>query len=230
MPSHSSALQKVAKFALPGLVLMVALLLVGSQLALAAAPTVVGSPPASENAIEFIGTIDQTALTFNGYGYFTYISGIPDAQMFSDPNPLNHNETTAHFTFASTANLTARSVLQTLFVLNAKGSSTIYYNEKPAANFKDPKSFAAGVAIATGPERWQSVVNVQAPDTAITNGIGEFTEATVTPFTIGSQTYVLGQANQVLRFVHTGEGKRTDKVAPNSTLLIAGYAITGGGQ
>ncbi len=221
---------RVAKVLVFSLLFIVAVLLLGSQLTLAASPTVVGVPPAGENAIELVGRIDQTALTFNGYGYLTHISGIPDAMMFSDPNPLNHNETTAHFTFASTANLTARSVLETIFVLNAAGNTTIYYNETPKASFKDPKSFAVGTAIASGPERWQSIVNVQAPDTGITTGVGELTVNSTTPFKLSGADYVLGKPKQIFRFWHTGEGKRTDKAAPNSTLLIAGYATAGGGE
>ncbi|HVO70854.1 MAG TPA: hypothetical protein VMT24_12460 [Aggregatilineaceae bacterium] len=228
MRVQSSSIQKLLKLVVLGLIVMLTVL--GSQSAQAASPTTVGVPQVGENALEVVGRIDQTALTFNSYGYVTYISGIPDAMMFSDPNPLNHNETTAHFTFVSAANLTARSVLETIFVLNAAGSTTLYYNETPKASFKDPKSFATGTAIASGPERWQSIVNVQAPDTGITTGIGQFTVNTTSPFTLGGQDYLLGAPKQLYRFSYTGEGKRTDKVAPNSTLLVAGYATTGGGQ
>src|SRR5262249_26966825 len=100
----------------------------------------VGVAPNGANALELIGKIDQNALAFNGYGYVTYISGIPDDQMFSDP--INHNETTAHFTFASTGTASARSVLETIFVLNGTGTTTIYYNETPKGDFNDPTTFA----------------------------------------------------------------------------------------
>ncbi len=230
MRVQPSAILKMLKPLVPGFMIVVMILLMGSHLTLAASPTVVGVPPAGENALEVVGRIDQTALTFNSYGYLTYINGIPDGMMFSDPNPLNHNEATAHFTFASTANLTARSVLETIFVLNATGNTTIYYNGTPKASFKDPKSFAAGTTIASGPERWQSIVNVQAPDTGITTGVGQLTVNTTNPFKIGSQDYVLGKPKQLFRFTYMGEGKRTDKAAPNSTLIVAGYATTGGGQ
>lgn len=230
MKVSPSAIQHILKplvLVVLGLVIGVTVL-IGSQLTLAASPTVVGVPPAGENALEVIGRIDQTALTFNSYGYVTYMAGIPAEMMFSDPNPLNHNEATAHFTFVSTANLTARSVLETIFVLNATGNTTIYYNATPKASFKDPKSFAAGTAIASGPERWQNVVNVQAPDTGIATGIGQLTLNTANPFKVSNQDYVLGKPKQFFRFTYTGEGKRTDKAAPNSTLLVAGYATTGG--
>jgi hypothetical protein len=228
MRVQPSAIQKSLKVLAPGCIIVIMLLLMGGQPTLAASPTTVGVPPVGENALEVVGRIDQTALTFNSYGYVTYIAGLPAEAMFSDPNPLNHNEATAHFTFVSTANLTARSVLETIFVLNAAGNTTMYYNGTPKASFKDPKSFAAGTSIASGPERWQSIVNVQAPDTGITTGIGQLTVNTTNPFKIGSQDYVLGKPKQLFRFTYTGEGKRTDKAAPNSTLLVAGYATTGG--
>jgi hypothetical protein len=208
-----------------GAIVVAALMLANSQITFAATPQVVGVAPAGQNSLEYVGRIDQTALSFNGYGYLTAISGIPDALVFTDP--INHSEATARFTFVSTATLTARSVLDTLFVLSATGTTTIYYNEKPQASFKDPQSFAKGTVIATATERWQNVINVQSPDTGIATGIAEYTQTAANPFSLNGQDYALGQPKQFLRFWYTGEGKRTDKVAPNSTIIIAGYATTG---
>ncbi len=214
------------KIVVLGAFIMAALVPANSQLTFAASPQVVGAAPATQNSIELVGKIDQTALAFNGYGYLTYISGVPAEAMFTDP--VNHSEATAHFTFVTTANLTARSVIETIFVLNAAGTTTVYYNEKPKASFKDAKSFAGGTVIASGPERLQSVVNVQAPDTGILTAIGEYNQTTANPFSFNGKDYVLGNANQALRYSLTGEGKRTNKLAPNSTFVIAGYATAGG--
>ena len=188
----------------------------------------VGVPPNGENALELIGKIDQNGPAFNGYGYLTYISGIPDDQMFSDPT--NHSEATAHFTFSSTATLSARSVLETLFVLNATGSTTLYYNETPGGDFTDATTFASGTPIAVSSERWQNIISVQAPDTAIDTGISQFTETSATPFTLNGVDYQLGHENLLLRFTYAGEAMRTDKVLPKSTIVIAGNAVVGAGS
>lgn len=207
---------------------VIVLVLAGAHLTNAASPQVVGVAPATQNSIELVGKIDQAALSFTSYGYLTHVAGIPDNMMFTDL--INHSEATAHFTFVSSATLTARSILNTIFVLNATGTTTIYYNEKPQADFKDPKSFAKGTLIASGTERWQNIVNVQAPDTAIATGIGEFTQTDANPFKLNGQDFVLGSPKQALRFSYMGEGKRTDKTAPNSTFDVAGNATTGGNQ
>lgn len=220
----------VARFWIPlfiAIVIITLLLVLNIQITHAATPQEVGIPPAGQNAIEIIGKIDQNGLAFNGYGYLTRINGIPDDQMFTDP--LNHSEATAHFTYASTANLTARSVIEKLFVLDAAGSTTIYYNDKPIGDFKDPKSFAAGTAIATANERWQTVINVQSPDTGIATGMSEFTETSATPFTLNNTDYQFGHTNLVLRSSFTGEGNRSDKILPKSIIVIAGNATAAGG-
>ncbi|MBI1278406.1 MAG: hypothetical protein GC179_09785 [Anaerolineaceae bacterium] len=207
--------------------IIAAVLAFNTQTTHAATPQEVGIPPAGQNAIEIIGKIDQNGLAFNSYGYLTRINGVPDDQMFTDP--ANHSEATARFTYASTANLTARSVIETLFVLDAAGSTTIYYNDMPKGDFKDPNTFAAGTAIATANERWQTVINVQSPDTGIATGISEFTESSATPFTLNNTDYQFGHANLVLRSSFTGEGKRSDKILPKSVIIIAGNAVVAGG-
>lgn len=214
------------KMVVPVILVVLILVLANSRLIFAASPQVVGIAPATENSLEMIGRIDQKALSFDGYGYLTYIDGVSDNLMFTDP--INRSEATAHFTYVTTASLTARSVVETLFVLSAKGTTTIYYNETPKADFKDPTSFASGTPIAVGSQRWQNIINVQSPDTGIATGIGEYTQTTANPFNLNGQDYVLGRPLQSLRFTYAGEGKRTDKIAPNSTLIIAGYATAGG--
>jgi hypothetical protein len=206
-------------------VIVVLTLATRNNLAAQSAAEEVGVAAAGQDAIELIGKIDQDGLAFKGYGYLTYISGVPDDQMFTDP--INRSEATARFTFASSAQMTARSVIETIFVLNAAGSTTIYFNEKPGASFEDPNTFAAGTPIAVSSERWQNIISVQAPDTAIATGVSEFTETTVNPFTLNGEQYQLGHVNLTLRFSYTGQAKRTDKILPRSTIVIAGNAVVG---
>jgi hypothetical protein len=211
-----------------GIILLVTFGQADTRPSLAQAPQQVGAAAPGQSSLELVGKIDQDGVSFNGYGYLTYVDGIPDAVLFTDS--ANRNEATARFTFVSTASFTGRSVVDTLFVLGATGTTTIYYNETPKADFKDPKTFGTGTAIAVGSERWQNIVNVQAPDTAIETGIGIFTQTSANPFKLAGKDYVLGKPNQVLRFWFTGEGKRTDKTLPRSTLVVAGYATAGGNE
>ena len=205
---------------------VIILVLMSGLATYAASPQEVGVPTAGQNALELIGEIEQNGLSFNGYGYLTYIAGVPNDQMFTDP--VDHSEATAHFTYVSTAKLTARSILNGIFALDAAGSTTIYYNDQPAASFDTPDTFGAGTAIAVSAERWQNIVNVQAPDTGIATGISEFTETSATPFTINGTDYQLGHVNLLLRFSYTGEGHRSDKVLPAANFVIAGYSVVGG--
>lgn len=211
---------------LTAVIIVIALVLVGGLATDAASPQEVGVPTAGQNAMEMVGKIDQNGLNFSGYGYLTYIAGIPNDQMFTDP--LNHSEATAHFTYVSSAKLSARSEIEEIYALDAAGSTTIYYNDPPAATFDDPSSFGTGTAIAVSNERWQSIVNVQAPNTGITTGISEFTETSATPFALNGSDYQLGHANLLLRFSYTGEGKRSDAVLPAASFVVAGYSVVGG--
>src|SRR5215467_13457039 len=85
----------------------------------AASPQEVGVPTGGQNAWEFIGHLDQNGGDLTGYGYLTYINGLTDDQFFSDQ--VNRSEATAHFTYSATAKVTARSVLDTIIVVNALG-------------------------------------------------------------------------------------------------------------
>jgi hypothetical protein len=145
--------------------------------------------------------------------------------MFTDP--VNHNEATAHFTFASTATASARSVIDTIFVLNGTGSSTIYYNQSPAGDFADPTTFAEGSPIATTEERWQNIISVQAPDTAISTTLNQLTVTGVTPFAIDETSYQFGHPGLVLQLTYIGEAKRTDATLPKSSAVFAGYGVIG---
>jgi hypothetical protein len=187
----------------------------------------VGVATNGAHALELIGKIDQNALAFNGYGYFTSISGIPQDQMFTDP--VSHSEATAHFTFSSTGTASARSVIETIFVLNGTGSSTIYYNDTPAASFDDPTTFAKGTPIASSAESWQNIINVQAPDTAISTTLNQLTLTSVIPFTLNGLSYQLGHINMIYQLTYIGEGKRTNRILPQSTIILAGYGVVGGG-
>jgi len=113
-----------------------------------AAPASVGVAPASQNAFEFIGRVDQNDLDFSGVGYLTYIRDLSNAQIYS--NPLNPSEDTARFTYVATATLTSRAILTDVFVIDSQGLITFYFTQTPPnRDFANAASFASGTPIAT---------------------------------------------------------------------------------
>src|SRR5258708_20245596 len=66
--------------------------------------TEVGAAP-GKVGFEFIGQVDPNALDITAYGYLTHINGLPDAQLFSNPDPTTRSEATARFTFAAKGKL-----------------------------------------------------------------------------------------------------------------------------
>jgi hypothetical protein len=218
-----------------GLVLMIAALLLivpvilaGWQLLPAqAAPPQVGVGLANQNALEFIGRINQDGPDFVGYGYLTYVRGLSNAQLFTG----TPSETTARFTFVATATMTSRAILTEVFVINSLGNMTFYFDNSPSPrNFNDPDSFASGTPIATASMRYQDILLVQAPDKGLAQGVAEVTQLTATPFTLGGTSYTLGQPNLLYRFSSLGNGTRTDPNPnfPRSFVLMAGHAETTG--
>lgn len=212
--------------ALLGVLLLTLLLfLIGwSLMPVGAATPEVGIAPAAHNAYEFVGRIDQDGFNFTGYGYLTYIRGLDNSQLFT--NPITPTEGTAHFTFFATATLTSRAIISNIFVIDSLGPMTFYYQSNPQADFNNPTSFASGTPIATASVRFHNILNVQGPNQGIATNIGEVTQFTATPFTLGQETYQLGRAGLLHRLSATGQGTRTDPVIPRSFVLFAGNAVT----
>jgi hypothetical protein len=198
----------------------------GAARGAAAASPPVGLPHAGQTAYEFVGRIDQDGDNFSSYGYLTYINGLDPAQLFSGPT---HSEANAHFTYYATASLTSRSVISNVFVLNGTAPLiTIYYNSYPSANFSNPASFAVGVPIATYQGRYQDVLNVQGPGAGIASNVGELRQLSVTPFTIGANSYQLGEVGLEQREWFTGEGTLTNPAIPRSFIVGAGNVVVTG--
>jgi hypothetical protein len=209
--------------------LLVALLVIAATWQLesaSAASTVLAEAPPGFNAIEFVGRADQNGADFVSYGYLTYVRGLNNSQLYT--NPAAPSEATARFTFYTTATLTARAVISTVFALDSAGITTWYYNPTPAASFANPASFANGAAIATGNVRYQDILNVQGPNLGIATGAGEMVQTTAASFQLGGQTYQVGAPGWMLRLATTGEGHRTDPVAPKSFVFLAGNAVVTG--
>lgn len=84
-------------------------------------------------------------LTLADYGYFLHLPAV-DAPWF-DGAP---GEATAHFTFAATPFKAGGLINGALsLALDPVGEFSVYLQRKPAGDFGDPASFAAGECIAT---------------------------------------------------------------------------------
>jgi hypothetical protein len=196
------------------------------QTSSAATSAEIGVAPTGQNSVEYVGIVDQNGANFTAYGYLTYIAGITDTLLFSDP--LSRTESTARFTFYGTATMTARSVVNNAFNLNADGQLTFYYDEDQGADFGDPTSFMRGAAVADAAARFQNVLMVTAPNTGIANGVAELHQTAATSFVLAGQSYQLGRNSLDHRFEFDGFGTRLEPVAPRALIVIAGNGqVTG---
>jgi hypothetical protein len=194
-----------------------------------AAPPQVGIGLAQQNAFEFIGQVDQNDLDFSGFGYLTYIRGFENDEIYT--NSLDPSEDTARFTYVATATLTSRAILSDVFVINAQGTMTFYFNETPSnRSFDNATSFASGTPIATTSIRYQDILLVQSANKGLASGINEVTQLTASSFSLNGEDYQFGQPNQFYRLTSIGNGTRTNVDPPISFVLLAGNAITTGQQ
>ncbi len=197
-----------------------------SQPAAAAGPVEVGAAIGGVNAVEFVGRVEENGPTFVSYGYLTHISGLTDTLLFSTTSPLS--EYTAHFTFYTSATLTARSVISGVFILDSAGTTVYYYHSTAGADFGNPASFDSGIPIVTATIRSQNINNVQAPNVGVDANFAEFTQTGVSPFTLSGISYQLGSVGILKRLFYTGENTRTDPVTPKSFTVMAGNAVVTG--
>ncbi len=186
----------------------------------------VGRP--GSNAYQYAGHIDQDGASFTGYGYLYDIEGLSSTELFTDP--INTSPATAHVTYYATATLTSRAVVtdstRAIFALDSVGQITFYYQSAPSADWAYPESFANGTPIATASVSFQDILNVQAPNRGISVGNGEFTVKTVSPFDLNGETVFFTRPGLTYRVFTTGEGLRTNAVIPQSSVLLAGNAVT----
>jgi hypothetical protein len=188
-----------------------------------AAGVTVLSPPLGETSVEFVGRAHQEGASFTQYGYLTHIAGIPDASLFSDPNV--RDESHARFTFFAKTTLTARSVLDTLFVLTTTGDTSFYFQANPNRQPTDAASFAKGVQIATYFGRVHDVINVQSPNTGIATATEALIQKRITVFALNGKRYQLGRVGLRERLSATGEGTRSSVSPLVSDITIAGDAV-----
>ena len=193
----------------------------------AASPFEVGSALAGQNAVEYVGRVDQDGANFISYGYLTHISSLTDTLLFSGTFPFV-NEANARFTYYATATLTSRFVISGVFVIDSIGTTVYYYHPAGGAQFANPASFAMGQPVLTATVRSQNILNVQAPNLGVGTNFGELTQTGVSAFDLGGQTYQIGRVGLMERTFSTGEGTRTDAITPKSFIVLSGNAVVTG--
>jgi hypothetical protein len=183
----------------------------------------IGVPQSGWATMEYVGRIDQDGGNLVSYGYLTYVPGLGGSALFTSPAT---GELTARFTYFTTGTLTARSVISSVFTLNSVGATTFYYYPYGAnADFSNPHSFTAGQPIGSASGRYQSILNVQSPNAGIASVFGELTRQTIGTFILNAQTYRFGRDGMMERHYVTGEGVRTDPIAPKSFTVGSGHGI-----
>lgn len=204
------------------LVIALALMIGGAQAQ--ASPTEIGAARDGQNAIEFIGRIDQSVFDLTSYGYITYMNGLPGELLFAEGTAaMFRSESAAHFTFMATGTADGRSNYQNIFAATTTATFNIYYNETPGgATFDDPQSFATGTLVASFEGRLYSMLNVQEPNIGVLLVHSDTVQAVAEPFTLGGTSYQLGHPGLAARFTLFGQGFRS-----STEPLVAYYHVAG---
>ena len=221
--TRSLSLRTTRRLALAGSVAAALAGTARTQAQYEATGTQVGLGDAGANAFEFVGVIQQVGLDFTLAGYVTNLAGIDNSLLFGSAGRLDHTEDTARLAITGTATVTARSILQNLFVLNVEGPVQFSLIE-PGASFEQPASFS-GDTVATCAVAIQNVINVQAPQAGIANGSGALQLESTDPFTLAGQEVVIGEPGLRYRITLTGQGQLSNPETPEATILVAGNGI-----
>jgi hypothetical protein len=150
----------------------------------------------SETAMEFTGQVTNSGLASIQVGYLSYVRGFNTA--FS--SATTQDESTALFTFYTSA-ITTRSVLNgTIRVINREGTTTVYLAKGPG-DFTNPDSFRSGIPIQTSSMRQQVMVDTVTSGFAVSN---YNVVNTTSSFMMNGAAYQLGSPGQTFRTELTG--------------------------
>lgn len=158
-------------------------------------------------------------------GCLTHITGLAPATIFTNGDPLDHDETHARFTLVSNATGIARSWHDTVFSMTVTGDLRIFYNKPGGSTFNDPGTFSHGKVIASGSVRLQNVIDATGPQEGIANGWGQISLAKTPLFKIDGKEYQFGNRGLYYRASFAGSGIFTDTEVPNSTITVAGNGV-----
>ncbi len=104
---------------------------------------------------QFISVTTTTPATSRQFGYLSKIEGIDNVFNSSTVK----NETTAMFTFSTSATDTQLVANGPLRSRNRMGTTTIYFHPEGGASFADPSSFEAGIPIQVSDYEQQVMID-----------------------------------------------------------------------
>lgn len=183
----------------------------------------IGAVEHGETALEFVGRIDQNGADFSFIGYVTRLKGLNEAALFAGGNAGARDETSALFTVVAETKMTSRSVLNNnVFAIDSTGKVRIFFQEVPVADFNNPPSFSSGKEIATFDLRYQSTINVLAPNQGLATGWGDLTQNSARRFSLGEKPFFFGQPRQKLRLSASGQGTLLNPQTPISVIFLTG--------
>ena len=212
-----------------GLLVACLLLVAISNPGICTAQQEVAAAPTGLRAFDYVGRVIQQGDDFHTFGYLTYIRGLDDALLFSDPE--HRNEKTARFTFYSKTKLTSRAVVGNLFNVNLSGGLIVYVREpQPQATFEGAEAYKhfQATPIAFNEVHGQSIITITTPNGGINTAHLEGKQLQTPAFSIGGKTYRFGRADNYFKYSHTGAGKRTKPEPIEAEIWIAGQAVSHG--
>jgi hypothetical protein len=196
----------------------VGLIIAGVSGAAAAASETRGKSPLGTQAgvigLGFMAQVDQVGPALTVYGYLTLVNGLSLEQLYFPG--AERSEATARFTFHGTASVDSLQSHDTLRVANASGRFEYFMRDLGGASFDSADSFAQGQLIATDDASMQNVLNVTAPNTAVTTVYADLTRTTVNPFDVDGHRYQLGRMGLRSRLEASGKGVRTEPTTPRA--------------
>jgi hypothetical protein len=169
-------------------------------------------------AAEVIGEIVQAGAGLTGYGYLTRLAGLADSAMFLAGA---RDERGARFTFTAAATVRDRFIRGSLISVTGAGTVELFLDEG-GGDFAAPATFGDGTRIAVFAARFQNVLTVTAPNTALTTIEGELRQRSADGFRLGGRRYQLGHPGLRLQLTVSGPGTRTDPMAPRAVFEVAG--------
>jgi plastocyanin len=189
--------------------------------------TIVGGATDGNNALEYVGRLDQRGTNLTIYGYLTHIAGLDDSQLFTDTDPTNWNEGTARFTFFGSAQITSRAeVGAAVIATTAEGPVKFFLNENGGGTFDVPEGFLSGTQIAEANVRVHDVLSVYAKAKGIANGEAALVWTSDEPFDLGGETFQLGKVDGKHRLTFSGLGTLQDPNEPRATVAIGGSSVS----
>lgn len=179
-------------------------------------------PGSSTTLLGIVGQVTNSAAgvtpaTSIQYGYLTYVRGV-DQHFLAG----GHDETSAIFTFFTSATTTGSVTTGNLRTVTRTGTTTLYLNPTPSGNFADPNTFRAGTPIQISTLQQQVVINVPT-GTFRTVNVNAVTSST--QFNLAGRTLRLGAIGSA--FTTFLVGQLHSPTPPSG--YFSGYALEGRG-